>query len=256
MSTPARPSTPVAQTTPSIPRTGTWKHPKIDEIVRRQNASNFSSDNVKKILYNVGGITVAYFLGKSLYDAFPSLFQQGKSFYDYGNYAHYLVQFIFVYNILVALSPLLRKPDDISDIPLTPAQRKLLGLPPSSAPPTPGSQYSTPPRYARTPTPLSGSPATRNIDSGSPLSGKGSPTSGNIPQPIFSPGSRIGGGLDGSRRYSYGSPSPLGPGGPRGVPETPGTPSPSAAKGVNIGLNSKWLYDKGRRNSSSSRLYS
>jgi nucleoporin POM34 len=50
-------------------------------------------------------------------------------------------------------------------------------------------------------------------------------------------------------------PSPLGPGAHRAsVPETPGTPSPTA-KGVNIGLNSKWLYDKTRRNSGSSRLY-
>ena len=31
------------------------------------------------------------------------------------------------------------------------------------------------------------------------------------------------------------------------VPETPGTPSPLAAKGSNVGLNSKWLYEKGRK---------
>jgi len=39
------------------------------------------------------------------------------------------------------------------------------------------------------------------------------------------------------------------------VPETPGTPSPLAAKGSNVGLNSKWLYEKGRRNSGNAKLY-
>ncbi len=153
--------------------------------------------------------------------------------------------------------PLVRAKDDISDIPLTPAQRKLLGLPPSSAPPTPGSQYITPPRYARTPTPLSGSPGAKGNYSNSPLSGKGSPT-GGIP---FSPGTSpllqkaMGCGMNGNRRHSYGSPSPLGPSTARmNLPETPGSPSP-ASKSGGIGLNSKWLYDKGRRNSGSARLY-
>lgn len=158
--------------------------------------------------------------------------------------------------------PLFRTTDNLSDIPLTPAQRKLLGLPPSSAPPTPGSQYITPPRYARTPTPLSGSAGSKGNYSNSPLAGKGSPTSGSINGSPFSPGASpllqkaMGGVMNGNRRHSYGSASPLGPGASRiNVPETPGTPSPSAAKGVNVGLNSKWLYEKGRRNSGQARLY-
>jgi len=163
-------------------------------------------------------------------------------------------------NIWQACRPLLRKKDDISDIALTPGQRKLLGLPPSSAPPTPGSQYATPPRYARTSTPLSRSPSSRDNYSTSPLSGKGSPT-GREGSPFYPASSPLlqkamGGGLNGNRRHSYGSPSPLGPGGSRNVPEMPGTPSPSAAKGTGVGLNSKWLYEKGRRNSGTPRLYS
>ena len=168
---------------------------------------------------------------------------------------------MFVFNIILACLPLFRKEDPVSDIPLTPAQRKLLGLPPSSATPTPGSQYVTPPRYARTPTPLSGSPANKGNYSTSPLSGKRSPTASMQGSP-FSPGASpllqkaMGGGLNGNRRHSYGSPSPLGPGASRmNMPETPGSPSPTTAKGSNIGLNSKWLYDKGRRNSGNTRLY-
>lgn len=276
MSTPVRPSTPVAQSASSASQTGTWRHPKMDEIVRRQNASNFTDQNVRNILYNIGGIITVSVVARSLWDrytsnyvslgkanvcSFPSFFQEGKSLQPYATYGYYVLQLIFVYNIVLACFPLFRAKDDMSDIPLTPAQRKLLGLPPSSAPPTPGSQYITPPRYARTPTPLSGSPVNKGTYSGSPLSGKGSPLSGSLSGSPFSPGASpllqkaIGGGMAGMRRHSYGSPSPLGPGASRmNVPEAPGTPSPGS-KGNGIGLNSKWLYDKGRRNSGSTRLY-
>jgi len=261
MSTPARPSTPVAQTASSVPQTGTWRHPKMDEIVRRQNAASFTDRNVRNILYNIGGIITVFFVTRSLWNSFPSFFQDGKSLQPYATYCYHALQLVFMYNIVIALLPLARAKDDMSDIPLTPAQRKLLGLPPSSAPPTPGSQYVTPPRYARTPTPLSGSPATKGVYSGSPLAGKGSPIPGSPSGSPFSPGASpllqkaMGGVSNGSRRHSYGSPSPLGPTGSRmGGGEAPGTPSP-ASKGTGIGLNSKWLYDKGRRNSGSARLY-
>lgn len=259
MSTPVRPSTPITQSAPSTPTTGTWKHPKLDEIVRRQNAARFSADDVKKVLYNVAGIAAVCLLGRSVWDSFPAMFHPGKALQPYADYVYHSLNVVFVFNIIMACLPLFRTRDDISDIALTPGQRKLMGLPPISTPPTPGSRYITPPRYARTPTPLSGSPASRGNYSGSPLSGKGSPSSGSMSGTPFSPGASpllqkaMGGGLNGNRRHSYGSPSPLGPGVSR-VPETPGTPSP-AAKGVNVGLNSKWLYDKTRRNSGNSRLY-
>lgn len=192
--------------------------------------------------------------------SFPSLFQEGH-LQPYPNYFYWAIQIIFMYNIGTACAPLLRPKDDMSDIPLTPAQRKLLGLPPSSAPPTPGSHYITPPRYARTPTPLSGSPAANGAYSGSPLAGRGSPLSGSISGSPFSPATSpllqraMGGVSTGSRRHSYGSPSSLGPAGSRmSAADAPGTPSP-ASKGTGIGLNSKWLYDKGRRNSGSAQLY-
>jgi nucleoporin POM34 len=77
----------------------------------------------------------------------------------------------------------------------------------------------------------------------------------------FSPGASpfvqkaMGGSNGSNRRHSYGS-SSLGPGSSRmGGLDTPGTPTPGATKGGGIGLNSKWLYDKGRRNSGSAKLY-
>ncbi|KAK0117822.1 hypothetical protein ONS95_012147 [Cadophora gregata] len=261
MSTPNRPSTPVAQSTPSssTPATGTWRHPKLDEIVRRQNASNFTAANVKKIAWNAGGLAIIFSLGQGLRYFLPGLFDSGKVFSPQANWVYYFIQLVFVFNITMACMPLVRTTDDITDIALTPAQRQLLGLPPSSAPPTPGSQYVTPPRYART-TPVGGSPGARGNYSGSPLSAKGSPNASTTGLP-FSPNSSpllqkaMGGGINGSRRASYGSPSPLGQSLSRVGSETPGSPSPASKTG-GLGLNNKWLYDKGRRNSGSSKLYS
>ncbi|TAQ87247.1 hypothetical protein B7494_g4410 [Chlorociboria aeruginascens] len=266
MPSPSRPSTPVTRKEgdPQTPETGTWRHPKFDEITRRQNASRFTDRNLNKVMYNIGGWIMLWVVGRYVWQTFPNLMLPGKLLQPYANYIFHILQVSFAFNIISACMPLFRTIDDLSDIPLTPAQRKLLGLPPSSKPPTPGSQYSTPPRYARTPTPLSGSPGSREKDiySGSPLSGKGSPFS--VSSSPFSQGASpllhkaIGGGLNTSRRHSYGSPSPLGPGAPRfNLPEsgTPSTPSPSSAKGASIGLNNRWLYEKGRRNSGSSRLY-
>jgi nucleoporin POM34 len=264
MSTPLRPSTPITQTsTLQTPQTGTWRHPQFDEIARRQNATNFSDRNVRKMLYNALGIFMFWTLEHLLRNNIPSLHLATEPFKPYTTYFYCFVQIVLIYNIIVALLPLVKRKDELSDIALTPAQRKLLGLPPSSAPPTPGLQYVTPPRYARTPTPLSGSPASKGSYLNSPLSGKGSPASGDLLGSPFSPSTSpllqkaIGGGLNGSRRHSYGSPSPLGPVGARtGVPETPGTPSPSIGKGASVGLNNRWLFEKGRRNSGTSRLYS
>lgn len=172
-----------------------------------------------------------------------------------------------LYNIALALYPLLRSPDPVEDIPLTPGQRKLFGLPPSSKAATPDAQYSTPPRYKRTPI-LGNSPMGRGSNAGSPLSGKGSGKGQETPlndslgsfsgspfgSPFASPllQKAVGGGSGGMRRHSYGSPSPLGASASRFT--EPGSPSPAAVK-PSVGLNSKWLYDKERRSSGSARLY-
>ncbi len=54
----AHPATPVAQlsSAPSTPQTGTWKHPRFDEITRRQSASTFSDRNLRGLVYNAGGL--------------------------------------------------------------------------------------------------------------------------------------------------------------------------------------------------------
>jgi len=169
---------------------------------------------------------------------------------------------LLLYNISIAVLPLFKKQDDLADIPLTPTQRALLGLDPNATPPlTPGTQYITPPRYPRSPTPRNISPASRSVSSrGTPQSRKGSPALGGD-SPSASPlwQKIMGHGKDTSRRYSYGSPSPLGPGlggNERSVLGAPNTPSPTAGRGATVGLNSKWLYEKGRRSSGGWSVYS
>jgi nucleoporin POM34 len=50
-------ATPVKTTTiggpPVTDSPGTWRHPRLDEITRRRNATTFSEKNVRQIAYNV-----------------------------------------------------------------------------------------------------------------------------------------------------------------------------------------------------------
>lgn len=174
------------------------------------------------------------------------------------------LQLIPVINIVIALLPLVRQQDDLADIPLTAGQRKLLGLPPSSIPPTPNSAISTPPRYSRTPS-LAGSAASNKSYTSSPLSGNGSPASDRrlsgspysaTASPLFQ--KAVGGGFGGGRRSSFGSPSQLGASTATSLfgGDVPGTPSPLAGKGSSVGLNNKWLYERGRKRASGNSFLS
>lgn len=160
-------------------------------------------------------------------------------------------------NILIALYPLFRPKDDLSDIPLTPSQRALLGLDPTSTPPaTPGTQYITPPRYRLSSGSRQASPVSRGS---SPLSASGglsssgrrasmgasfSPTASPLFQKAVTNGNR-------ERRQSFGS-SSLASSSPfkdstLSVSRGPATPSPVGGKRTSLGLSNKWLYEKNRK---------
>ncbi|KAK1972847.1 NPCC-domain-containing protein [Colletotrichum sublineola] len=247
ISTPVR-STP-QKSTPVVDSPGTWRHPRLDEISRRRNATTFSEKNVKRIALNVAfllGLWLCRILSRSYIPA--QWFS--ASLRSYLGWAYHLVQLIPLANIGMAMLPLFRSEDDLSDIPLTPAQRKLLGLPPSSAAATPNAVYSTPPRYSRTPS-LAGSPASNRSFSGSPLSGRGSPALNGqsySPSPLNSP-SKFSASLNSNRRSSFGSSTNLGASTASSLFPDPVTPSPSTGKRTSVGLNSKWLYERGRRSS-------
>lgn len=184
------------------------------------------------------------------------------TFRTYLGWAWFAVQMVPMVKIGLACLPLIRTTDELADIPLTAAQRKLLGLPPSSAPPTPDARYCTPPRYSRTPS-VAGSVGSRASYASSPLSGRGSPalqgSVGGSPSPFNASGSplmskSVSGLVNGSRS-SFASSSPFGASSSStyqfGESLSPSTPSPSSGKRTSVGLNNKWLYERGRRSSGS-----
>lgn len=187
-------------------------------------------------------------------------------------------------NIGLACLPLVRPKDDLSDIPLTTAQRKLLGLKPSAAVPTPDSAYSTPPRYNRTPSinssvakpsptssdfSTSGSPASLPTLNGSLYSPAGSAASPLLQKVLrassYGPQSSLNlssyGPQSPLNTSTYGLQSPLDAStssfnlstGSSIFSEPPPTPSPiggpTGGKRISVGLNNKWLYDRSRRGS-------
>lgn len=50
--TPQTPATPAAQTSAPYTPNGTWRHPKFDEIARRQYATTFDERNVRAVVAN------------------------------------------------------------------------------------------------------------------------------------------------------------------------------------------------------------
>ncbi|PTB42041.1 hypothetical protein M441DRAFT_67595 [Trichoderma asperellum CBS 433.97] len=271
----ARVSTPVKQVaaTPTANSPGTWRHPRLHEIARRRDASNFSEKNVRRIIYNIIALLLmwsVHLLAKFKIDAqmFP------KSFRQYFGWAWFLIQLVPFIQIGMACLPLVRPKDELSDIPLTAAQRKLLGLNPTAIAPTPDAKFSTPPRYSRTPS-IAGSVGSRASYNGSPLEGRGSPVPFSLSQSFagsvsqFSPntvGSPLSQSVNGMshRRSSFGSPSSFsssfngsnfGASTSSNIFSDPTSPSPSAGKRTSIGLNNKWLYEKGRKSSGSTWVY-
>ncbi|KAF2095865.1 hypothetical protein NA57DRAFT_58934 [Rhizodiscina lignyota] len=248
MSLTATPKTPSTQTpisfTASTSNTpGTWRHPRLDEITRRQHAATFTTNNLRIIFFNAALLFCTFLRVPSFLTPLSSLLSSTLASIppESISYAVYLLnglRLLCLTNIVLALAPLYSKPDEMSDIPLTPSQRKLLGLnptPSSSAPPTPRDGYITPPRYSRSPsaslhnTPQSGN-SRRAVAGSSPGSAS---RPGFVPSPRASPfasgsptqreregspflykavtgsGGRESGGL--GRRSSYGSShSPLG----------------------------------------------
>jgi nucleoporin POM34 len=290
--TPSTPSTPAAQSAQPYTPNGSWKHPKFDEIARRQYATTFDERNVRAIVANAGllflsvyGNTVTSNVKLLEYAAYVSILLDSRGCLSnmasrtpinsvvnavpYSFVAVLLVRLLFAFNIISAFLPLFRRyyPDDIADIPLTPSQRASMGLKAGAVSQTPGSAYAspnyvTPPRYQRS-TPRRSSSFGQDHGSQSPLSGSprgsfGMSTS-NSP---FSPNTNTGSplfqkALNGSatKRLSYGGGSPMSSSlfGDSLSSAAPGTPTPSTGK-ASVGLNNKWLYEK-RRDSPRSGIF-
>lgn len=263
MATQSLPSTPRA-TPPIAPPTpegtltpGKWRHPQLDEIVRRQNAATFDQKNVKKLVWNSAALVLSWTFGSTFKTYSRQIFDTN---HVYQEVPLFILQLFFIFNILVALYPLIRPKDDLSDIPLTPTQRSLLGLDPAVTPPaTPGTTFVTPPRY-RLSTSRKASPASRQS---SPMSANASFSErrSSISTP-FSPASSpllykamSNGGRESVQRQSFGSSaSPLARSNSFGestMSMGPSTPSPLMGKRGSLGVKNKWLYERSRRLSAS-----
>ncbi|THX02143.1 hypothetical protein D6D18_04086 [Aureobasidium pullulans] len=244
MRPPSAPSTPQKSPT-KVETPGTWRHPNMDEINRRKNASTFNSDNVHSILINLVALLSFLLAPAMLYSYTPSaLISFFHSMDPYASWASILVRCVPVINIALALMPLARPTDDMTDIALTREQRQLLGLTPQDVPlPTGSPGYITPPRYSRSSTPRS---SAQRHASGSPMSRKGSPSSfdqstlGVSKGPSGSPFSvsplmqKAVGGASAARTSS-----PL--------DNSLGSSSSGLATGkASVSLNSKWLYERGK----------
>ncbi|KAI8958220.1 NPCC-domain-containing protein [Daldinia sp. FL1419] len=255
--TPKKKSTPAAPPVADSP--GNWQHPRLQEITRRQGASTFTDGHVKRIFVNIFVLAVIVVIHTLLARMLPPRKSFSYAVWNYSRYAYWILLSVPLFNIGTNLLPLIRPKDDVSDIPLTPGQRKLLGLPPSSAPPTPGSVYSTPPRYSRTPS-ISGSAGSKRSFSASPRSTSsnfgssfGGNGNGNLAGLVSPQTPLLHKAMNGARRSSIsslGSPSSMGASTGfaslyGGVPDSP-SPSPVTGKRSSVGLNSKWLYERSR----------
>lgn len=65
------PSTPKAAPATAPPSAGSgtpgkWRHPQLNEIVRRQNAATFSDKNLRRVLWNGGALVTTFVFGGTL----------------------------------------------------------------------------------------------------------------------------------------------------------------------------------------------
>ncbi|CAL00277.1 hypothetical protein AnigIFM60653_003101 [Aspergillus niger] len=290
MASPAPPSTPKAASAPAATPDGSqtpgkWRHPHLNEVVRRQNAGTFGDRNINKLVWNTAALFATWVFGDTV-KSYSLWLQNISPISTYPDLSLLVLRVIFALNILIALYPLFRPKDNFSDIPLTPTQRSLLGLDPSATQSlTPGTTYVTPPRY-RLSASRNASPASR---SGSPLSASAGASGHRLSSgPSFSPSPSpllhkvvTNGSKESGRRPSFGSSSPLGrsssfsPFKESSFKEStfkdststfrestmstfsgmssiaPATPSPVGGKRVSLGLSNKWLYERSRRLSAS-----
>lgn len=165
-----------------------------------------------------------------------SLTPSSPTFHQYFSYILWAARFVLAFNIVESITQLLSPADEFTDIPLTPDQRKLLGLNPNTPLSASASMGNivTPPRYTKsTPSSRTGSPSFGASTSGSPtLQRKSAPQT----PPAISPSPlRMGGGLERRQSNGFGSPNVgLHSGGSPGV----------KLAGASVVPGNKWLYEK------------
>ncbi|EXJ70052.1 uncharacterized protein A1O5_07125 [Cladophialophora psammophila CBS 110553] len=147
-------------TPPSTP--GRFRHPKTTEILRRNAATALTDRSVKGAVTNAAALLLTFIFSDVYYSSVPPLLKSSgiADPSQVSQTALLIIRLLFCLNIILLLRPVMpyiSKKDQITDIPLTPSQRSLLGLkpsaPPGQSPAGSAASYITPPRYRR----LSGS---------------------------------------------------------------------------------------------------
>ncbi|KAK9464363.1 nuclear pore complex component-domain-containing protein [Lipomyces arxii] len=154
--TPHTPQTPKTAQTPKTvqtptPRdvpTGEWRHPALDAVNAQTLKTGFTQQTSRKMFLNAVALVV-YYSGVRL--AAKVLFLQelwtgNVKFAKNMRYIGIMLQLLFLWNIIDGLIRLVRPKDQLTDVPLTPTQRKLMGLDPG--PNTPITPI-TPPKYVK-----------------------------------------------------------------------------------------------------------
>ncbi|KAL5335816.1 nuclear pore complex component-domain-containing protein [Aspergillus crustosus] len=256
------PSTPrtasgLAPVSAKLQTPGKWRHPHLNEIVRRQHAVTFGDHDAKRLLWNGFALFGTWIFGGT-FRHYALWFQEKTEISSHADLFLLLLRLIFLVNIIIALVPLFAPKDEISDIPLTPTQRALLGLDPSaSSASTPATSYATPPKYrvtsgsrAVSPASFSGSPLSASANASSPRFSSSTPFPPS-PSPLLHK-MVANNGRENVRRQSFGSSSPLSRGSPfKESIVAPASPSPATGKRGSLGLSNKWLYERSRRLSAS-----
>ncbi|KAK9471602.1 nuclear pore complex component-domain-containing protein [Dipodascopsis tothii] len=155
---------PTTPATPADVPTGSWKHPSLDAVQRRGAAREFTQATSRRMVLNAVS-WIAFHVGSRALASLAwmqELYAANEIFSRNLHYAGVALQMLFLWNIIDGLIKLARPQDRFEDLPLTPSQRKLLGLNPDVVPSKPVTPM-TPPKYVKT------SPQARSSPRASPL---------------------------------------------------------------------------------------
>ncbi|KAK9369566.1 nuclear pore complex component-domain-containing protein [Lipomyces kononenkoae] len=133
-----------------IPK-GEWRHPAFDQLNNRVAKTEFTQTTSRKMFQN-GIALLVYSVAISWlkkWTFMQELWAVNETFAKNMTYIGALLQLLFLWNILDGLIRLLRPQDKLEDVPLTPNQRKLMGLDASVKTSSPANPL-TPPKYVKT----------------------------------------------------------------------------------------------------------
>ncbi|KAK9456396.1 nuclear pore complex component-domain-containing protein [Dipodascopsis uninucleata] len=133
-----------------VPR-GEWRHPAFDVLHTRVSKAEFTQATSRKMFLNAASwlaySIAVHWLRK--WNWIQELSTANEKFSKNMTYIGIILQLLFLWNILDGIMRLLKPRDKLEDIPLTPNQRKLMGLDVNVKSNSAGRPV-TPPKYVKT----------------------------------------------------------------------------------------------------------